>query len=135
MTNYYFASRFSNHPLMREVRDRLLAEHPESVVTSRWIDLHGGDQDTSVTAEVLSATPEVGVRFCLDDLEDIDMAHVVVSFTGEGGKGGRHIEYGYALGSGKDLVIIGPRENIFHTHPRARWYPTVDAWFASLNDV
>lgn len=53
------------------------------------------------------------------DIEDIDAALTLVSFTeaGGGGKGGRHTEYGYAIAQNKRLVIIGPREHIFHTHP------------------
>ena len=30
------------------------------------------------------------------------------------GRGGRHVEFGYAASRGKRLTIIGPRETVFH---------------------
>jgi hypothetical protein len=54
-----------------------------------------------------------------------------MSFTSAGGgKGGRHVEYGLALGLGKRLIICGPRENIFHTLPQVEHYP--DWWHLAL---
>ncbi len=58
------------------------------------------------------------------DLEQIDEADLVLALT-ENPKarhpryttGGRHVEVGYALAKGKDLVVVGPRENVFHYLP------------------
>lgn len=132
MTAYYLAARFSRHDEMRGVRDVL--QGVGHTVTSRWIDLHGGDQLESAAAEQLNTDPDSVADFGLHDLEDIAAADVVVSFTSAdgGGKGGRHVEFGYALGIGKHVVIVGPRENIFHTHPDVEWYPTWWAFAASL---
>jgi hypothetical protein len=33
-------------------------------------------------------------------------------------RGGRHVEFGIALGQHMNIVIIGPRENIFHWYDR-----------------
>ena len=70
-----------------------------------------------------------------------DDADVLVSFTGAGGKGGRHIEHGYWLAA-IDMIqqlrpyaprprvcVVGPRENIFHCHPATEAYPD---WTAFL---
>ncbi len=46
------------------------------------------------------------------------------SGNGGGGKGGRHIEHGYAVATGKRLIVVGPRENIFHCHPATEAYET-----------
>ena len=64
------------------------------------------------------APAHVGYRFASEDLEDIRRADVVICFTEEprsnNSRGGRHVEFGYALGLGKTIVIVGPRENVFY---------------------
>jgi poly(3-hydroxybutyrate) depolymerase len=114
MTAYYLAARYSRNPELCEYRDELCAKIPGSVVTSRWIDQHAGELEASYTPE------------------DLDAAQVIVSFTGAGGggKGGRHIEHGYAIAAGKRLVVVGPRENIFHCHPATEVYATWDDFLA-----
>ncbi|HET7326985.1 MAG TPA: hypothetical protein VFJ14_06815 [Nocardioidaceae bacterium] len=119
----YLAARYSRHDEMQGVRAVL--EALGHTVTSRWIDQHGGEQLESATAEVLNIDPESVAHFGEDDIEDLDEAEAVISFTSPdgGGKGGRHIEFGMALAWGKRLVIVGPRENIFHTLPEVDVYP------------
>ena len=132
----YLAARYSRNAEMRGVRDVLEALGFQ--VTSRWIDQHGGNLLESIVAERLNAEPGECSRYALIDLDDLHAADTVISFTsaGGGGKGGRHIEFGYALGLGKHVVIVGPRENVFHTLPTVEWYPDwphlVMAWSARL---
>jgi hypothetical protein len=136
MTAYYFAARYNRHPELRGYRDQLLAAVPDAIVTSRWIDMHGGQLEESVTPEILNAAPA--------DLEDLAAADAIVSFTGDGGggKGGRHIEHGVAIayfdnhpwtvplsGGPFRLVVIGPRENIFHCHPATEVF---ESWLLFL---
>jgi len=150
MAAYYFAARYSRHPEMRGYRDQLVAAIPHAVVTSRWIDCHGGAFDQSYTPEVLAAKPEECWLNGQSDLEDLAAADAIVSFT-EGGyagerpsKGGRHIEHGVAIAyvdnhiwlalGGPDreafrLIVVGPRENIFHCHPATEVY---DSWLLFL---
>jgi hypothetical protein len=133
MTAYYFAARYSRNPELRQYRDELLAMVSDAEVTSRWIDQHGGSLEASYTPEVLAAQPGECWTFGAHDLEDLDAAATVVSFTGNGGggKGGRHIEHGYAIAAGKRLVVVGPRENIFHCHPATEVYATWDDFLAA----
>ena len=134
MTTYYFASRYSRHPEMRRYRDELQAAIPGAVVVSRWIDCHNEELEQSYTPDALNADPASCWRHGSDDLDDLELAYVLVSFTGPGGKGGRHIEHGYflalALRLAHDLrfVVVGPRENIFHCHPRPEWFPDFGSW-------
>jgi hypothetical protein len=124
---YYFAARYSRHPEMRSYRDQLVTAIPGAVVTSRWVDGHpdGFAQDVSFTPEFLGANPETCWINGRADIEDLLAAHTIVTFTGDGGgKGGRHIEHGYAIAAGKRLVVVGPRENIFHCHPATEVYAT-----------
>jgi hypothetical protein len=132
MTAYYLAARYSRNPELCEYRDELCAKIPGSVVTSRWIDQHAGELEASYTPEVLATRPAECWTFGAHDLEDLDAAQVIVSFTGAGGggKGGRHIEHGYAIAAGKRLVVVGPRENIFHCHPATEVYATWDDFLA-----
>lgn len=119
----YLAARYSRHAEMQGVRDVLAALG--HTVTSRWIDQHDGALEASYTQEKLNADPEECGVFGVHDVEDLAAADVVISFTsaGGGGKGGRHVEFGLALGLGKRVVICGPRENIFHALPHVEWYP------------
>ena len=112
----YLASRYSRHPEMRGVRDVLTVMGHE--ITSRWIDMHGGKYPSSFTSDILNADPEYCGKLGQHDIEDVAAADTCISFTGGiGGKGGRHVEFGYALALGKRLIVVGPREHIFHTLP------------------
>lgn len=120
----YLAARFSRHDEMRGVRDVL--EHALGhQVTSRWIDLHGGDQLESAAAEQLNREPWEVAHFGQHDIEDLQAADAVISFTSAdgGGKGGRHVEFGIGLALGKRMIVVGPREHIFHTLPQVEHFP------------
>jgi hypothetical protein len=131
----YLAARYSRNPEMRGVRDALVAAFGFGV-TSRWIDLHPdvvGDFTNSFEADVLNASPHLCAPLGQHDLDDLDAADWVVSFTGGGGKGGRHVELGYALARGKRVFVVGPRENVFHTLPvveHFRSWVDFSAWLA-----
>lgn len=120
----YLAARYSRNAEMRSIRDELVLLGHQ--VSSRWIDQHEGNLLESIVAEKLNSEPRECSKYAMIDLQDLEASDVVISFTSEdgGGKGGRHIEFGWALGKGKRLVIIGPRENIFHTVPWVYFYPT-----------
>ena len=93
-------------------------------IVSRWLYVDGMTEDAR---EVEAATESMPVfkamPFAIQDLSDLDNAEVFIAFTEETsspyGRGGRHVEYGIALERHRrnmlDLIIvIGPRENIFH---------------------
>jgi hypothetical protein len=129
----YLAARYSRHPEMREVRDWL--EQRGHKVTSRWIDCHGdsGSFGQSWTAETLNETPWVCSGHALDDVADVLAADWVISFTGGGGKGGRHTEFGIGVASDKRLIIVGSREHVFHTLPQVEHYPDWPTLQATLD--
>lgn len=132
-SSYYFAARYSRHVELRGYRDQLIAAVPGAQVTSRWIDLHNGELEASYTPEVLNAKPNECWRHGQSDIEDLAAAEAIVSFTGDGGggKGGRHIEHGIAISYADNapllagsfrLIVVGPREHIFHCHPATEVY-------------
>lgn len=122
----YLASRYSRNEEMRGCRDVLQALG--HTVTSRWIDLHPdvvGDFSSSFGPEELNAQPEKCAPLGQHDIDDLAAADWVVNFTcGTGGKGGRHVEFGYALALRKRVFVVGPRENVFHALPQVERYPS-----------
>jgi hypothetical protein len=122
----YLANRYSKHPEMRGVRDVLSVLGIE--VTSRWIDCHTdvvGDFTSSFTVETLAEKTAECAPLGQRDLDDIDAADTLIAFSdypGQG-KGGRHIEFGYALAKGKRIILVGTRENVFHALDRVEWVP------------
>jgi nucleoside 2-deoxyribosyltransferase len=127
----YLAARFSRLPELRGCERDLAEDGIE--VTSRW--LRGGHEwvgtpDDEIPVDELR-------RFAEEDLADIDAADLVVCFTepprSGPARGGRHVEYGYALATGKHVVVVGYRENVFYCLPgvgfAADW-PTARAMLA-----
>jgi hypothetical protein len=54
----------------------------------------------------------------LDDLEDIDASELFIQLTtGELARGGRQVELGYAIAMSKSILVVGPKEHVFHYHP------------------
>lgn len=113
MTNVrrvYLAARYSRFRELQGYRDELRAMGFD--VRARWVD---GEHEMVDGI----ATEKESRMFAIDDLTDLRGADIVVSFTEEPGapgrqRGGRHVEFGVALAEGKHLVVVGPRENVFH---------------------
>lgn len=126
--NIYLAAWYERNAEMRDYRDRLkvMGHH----VTSRWIDQHGGDLPESMGEGEVQENIDAAARYALKDLQDVVASDLLVHFTSPGfGKGGRHIEYGYALALRMPIAIVGPRENVFHALLQVAWYPDPGAFF------
>lgn len=126
----YIASRYSRRDEMREVARSLKKFNVE--VTSRWLyedkplDTHMGDD-----------SDEFYVETARIDLEDIDSASIVIFFSEDPRigtpRGGRHVEFGYALARGKRIYVIGPKENVFHYgHKRISHFETLNHLLGAL---
>lgn len=117
----YLASRYDRRFQMLGVTSILMrAGH---VVTSRWIEGRGEG-------------PEVEAA---EDIADVLRADCLLSFTEEptehvtwAARGGRHVEFGVALATGKRLCVIGPRENVFHYLPRVEVFRGLDEFVAQV---
>jgi hypothetical protein len=119
----YLASRYDRRIEMAEVAERI--EQLGHRVTSRWIAGNGRPNGESA-------------RY---DLTDVLVADGLVLFTEEptarvpfAARGGRHVEFGYALKAGKKVFIVGPRENIFHALPEVVRFPDTGALLEHLGD-
>lgn len=101
----YLASNYSTHPQMREHAAALRSLGHQ--VECEWINgTHGGD-DRATYAEI--------------DLRDLDSADAIVFFAealeGSRTRGGKHVEFGYALAKGKCIFLVGKPANVFHHLP------------------
>lgn len=73
-----------------------------------------------VTSEWINGTHQGGDsrEYALIDLRDIDAADALVLFSespaGSRTRGGKHVEFGYALAKGKRIFIVGNHGNVFH---------------------
>ena len=76
----------------------------------------------------INGTREEKANIAVAEIGEIRSADCLVVFTKEGFQyslGGRHVEMGIAMGNGIDVIVIGPRENVFHYHPSVKRY-----WYA-----
>ena len=118
---FYLAARYSRRTELVAYRDDI--ESWGGVVTSRWLE---GNHQISDGEE---ANPKDARTFAVEDRDDVLAADYVIAFTEEpratNSRGGRHVELGIALGAGKRVIVVGPRENVFV------WLPSVkhfDGW-------
>ena len=121
--NIYLASRYSRLQELLGVRARL--RDLGHTVTSHWLD---GDYPTDEKGRSLEAEFGERSKVAVQDLDDVLAADMVISFTESprsDGRGGRHVEFGAAAVTGKLLVIVGPREHVFHCLPFVKQF---DAW-------
>lgn len=122
----YLAGRYGRRLELRAYAERLRALGHE--ITSRWLD---GEH------EAFDATPtrEQMIEWSYDDISDICDADVLIAFTepptSEYSRGGRHVEFGYALAKGMFLARVGPVENIFYSWCNAG-FGTADDFFAAV---
>lgn len=49
-------------------------------------------------------------------------------------RGGRHVEFGYALALGKGIAVVGPHENIFHHLKGVQHHDDVDDFVKEWDD-
>lgn len=103
----YLAAVYQWMERMKVEREKFRAAGFE--VTSQWID--NGEESVAIVQRHDAAQM---------DLNDIDMADILVLFTLDKGtmfsSGGRMVELGYAMAKGKAIFIIGDRENVFCHH-------------------
>lgn len=94
-------------------------------VTSRWLlkdYVIGGKVDVQQEISTL-AQP-----FALEDVTDIRRADGILCFSdsNKSVRGGRHVELGIAVALEKSIVLVGPKENVFHTLPNVIRWPVWD---------
>lgn len=125
----YIASRYSRKNEMREHAKRLRESGIE--VTSRWLE-----EKYAPGTTLDELTDEFCTETARTDFADIDKANAILFFSENPllgtPRGGRHVEFGYALAASKLVHVIGPRENIFHYLPGVKHYDNVDQFLEGI---
>jgi hypothetical protein len=131
MSRIYLIARFARRAEMREVAQEL--REMGHTITSSWIDI----ADSIADEEFLAWAPHEEItRAAMEDWRDIDNADWVIAFTDPSGDypgGARHAEFGLALAAGQRILLVGPREHLFHYAPAIRQcddWPAARALFA-----
>lgn len=138
MSKIYIAARFHKRPQANELANFLqLKGHS---ITSRWVL----PDQSHVLPTGLSKQAEDSERerFAKEDLFDVISSDWMISLMEEPrgtGRGGRHVEFGIALGvatcislgvtaweKSMKITIIGPRETVFHHLPTVEHFNTVE---------
>lgn len=154
----YLAARYSRREELCSYREELRRMGHD--VQARWLD--GGHQisDQGIpigqhgealvegdlcSGEILSEDARsrqaaaLRAKFANDDFEDVTTASCLIAFTelprSSPSRGGRHVEFGIALAYMCRIIIVGPRENIFHWLDEVEVYGTWDQAKANLQLV
>ena len=128
----YLAAMFSSKDLRKEQTKKL--EQYGHLVTSRWVN---ETVPHSVSMKDLPA--EYHKETCQADIIDITVADLFIMFVptpdelinvplSSASRGGRHCEMGFAYAQGKDIWVVGHKENVFH-------YMNAIKHFASFEEV
>lgn len=116
MITAYLASRSEDRLHIQNIARSL--RRKDIVMTSRWLRYGGMAHQHLDEMKFVDAMAMVAIN----DLSDIDDADLVVVFSPKNalkvGTGGRHVEFGYAYGIGKPIVLVGKHGNAFHYLPR-----------------
>lgn len=123
MKKYYLASNFWEQERLKDYRNEL-HEKQLGEVTSRWLDVGA---DLNVKKEL----HELG-EYAVMDLADILRSDCFVLINNVEPSVGRHVEFGYALGIGIELFVIGKGSSLFHYVPAVTHFDTWDEFVDSL---
>jgi nucleoside 2-deoxyribosyltransferase len=128
----YIAGRYSRRDELKSYA--LILSSLGIVTTSRWLD-----ETNPLQTEMGDDTDEFYIAAAKVDLEDIDRADAVVFFSENPlvgiKRGGRHVEFGYAVGKNKQIFVIGPRENIFHYLPGVEHWGSLESFARAQGEV
>lgn len=110
----YLAARYSTKPLIAHYAKELRSLEIE--ITSSWHDINENSEGL-----IDDAKQDYLAKHARIDLDDIRFADALLLFSVEPTlpmvRGGRHVEFGYALALRKTVIVCGPKENIFHYLP------------------
>jgi hypothetical protein len=118
----YLAAAYSRRLELYEYAKRL--EDNGFWVNARWV-LEGHDIPEGTSDKEAA---RLRAKWAQEDWDDINKSTMVVSFTDgtldyqSRKRGGRHVEFGIGLASDKEMVLIGPRENVFHHLPEVKQF-------------
>jgi len=125
----YIAGQYARRDEFREVVKRL-REELHFTVTSRWLD-----ETEPLNLQMGQHSEDFYRITAAIDLQDIAKSDAILFFSEDPLvgviRGGRHVEFGYALAKGKTIFVVGPRENVFHYVPGVTNFLNVDEFITN----
>lgn len=119
----YLAARYSRRDELNRYATELASYGHE--ITSRWLAGNHQIDDQGLSVE---AKAEERTRFAQEDYDDLCAADCCIAFTepprSTNSRGGRHVEFGIALARSQWVIVVGPRENVFHCLPHVEVFAT-----------
>lgn len=106
--NIYIAGKFTAWERLRGHRDNLRSLGHQ--VSSEWMNNGEASNGTSLS-------PQSGVNMveALRDIREVKLCETLIIDTiDESNTGGREVELGMAMEAEKQIIVIGPRRNVFH---------------------
>ena len=148
--NIYLAARYSRRDELCEYREQL--RNMGHDVPAVWLDGSHQISDTGTpigeSGESLvegdnesqsERAAELRVKFAADDFGDVYKCNRLIAFTepprSSASRGGRHVELGMAIGMGKQVWVVGHRENIFCWLGAVTFFETWQECLKRLGDV
>jgi hypothetical protein len=136
---YYIASTFNrideciastfNRIDECEAYRRLIEAAGLGRVVSTWHTDASMKAEEALGKETLTVNPEAGLPMAERDISDLNCASALIFLSGgDAGRGGKHVELGYALGLNLRIILIGERTNVFHCLPQIERYPSFEAF-------
>lgn len=125
----YIAAQYARK---REVRQYslILRDHGHAVVQTWHLEPH----EANVT--LAQCGDELLVQYSERDLGELRTCDILIFFAedqhSQPPRGGRHVEFGYALAHDKRILVVGERENMFHYLPDVEVYPSFSAAIQAL---
>jgi nucleoside 2-deoxyribosyltransferase len=117
----YLAAQYARRDELRQYKSVLNTLGVE--VTSRWLE-----EKEPLNSQMGQHSEEFYVETATIDLEDVEKADAVIFFSENPlvgvVRGGRHVEFGYAMKADKPIYVIGPKENVFHYIGRVYHFDT-----------
>lgn len=109
--NIYLAANYERRLEIVEYAKQLREDG--HIVTSRWLTGEGEHRSNEWCAE--------------QDLRDLAQSECQINFTtGEPSRGGRQVEFGFGIALEHRLVLVGPREHVFHHIQGVEQYNTFE---------
>lgn len=90
------------------------------ICTSGWLD----NPESEAENNGLGAEPATYATRDLDDIMEADALVLFAEPIGINARGGKHVEFGFAMAHGKGCFVVGRKETVFQWLPFVRQFDT-----------
>lgn len=129
MDRVYISCRYSRRDEMRNWAKQL--EENGYVISSSWLN-----EDYALNIKITELTPATNLEIAEKDIEDVIGSDVFIfvaeDMDNQPPRGGRHVEFGYALALGLRIYVVGKEENVFHYLPMITVVPSFEELIAGV---